>query len=68
MTDINTAFKPLHDTLARLHLLVRLIDDNVTLTAAEEHEIYVWLRDMTATAANQAVEAEEAVARAARGE
>ena len=63
---IYTAFKPLHDTLARLRLLVHLVDDNVTLTAVEEQELFLWLRDLTALAVDQALEVEKVTGAAAR--
>ena len=61
---IEAAFKPLHDTLARLHLLTHLVDDNVHLTAAESQDLHGWLREMTALATDQAIEAETAASKA----
>lgn len=62
MTDrIEAAFKPLHDTLARLNLLTRLADENVILTAAESQDFANWLRDLVSQAISQAIEAEQEV-------
>lgn len=52
------SFKALHHSLARLRLLVLLSDDNVTLTAAEQQDLYLWKRNLVTLAAEQAIEAE----------
>lgn len=60
MSDrIEAAFEPLHITLARLRLLVRLTDENIMLDAAGQQDLHDWLRDLVSTAQDQAIEAEQ---------
>lgn len=63
MSDrIEAAFEPLHITLARLRLLVRLTDENVMLDAAGQQDLHDWLHDLVNTAQDQAIHAEQEVA------
>lgn len=65
--QIETAFAPLHDTLARMRLLIHLTDEDTNLTAPEEQELSIWLLELTTTAADLAIKAEDAAARTERG-
>lgn len=56
---IEAAFEPLHITLARLRLLVRLTDENIMLDAAGQQDLHDWLHDLVNTAQDQAIEAEQ---------
>lgn len=63
MSDrIEAAFRPLHDTLARLNLLTHLTDENVMLPATESQDLSNWLRDLASKAISQAIAAEQEVA------
>lgn len=63
MSDrIEAAFRPLHDTLARLRLLVRLTDENIMLDAAGQQDLSEWLHHLATLAADQAIHAEQEVA------
>lgn len=59
---IEAAFEPLHITLARLRLLVRLTDENITLDAAGQQCLSEWLDHLATLAAAQAIHAEQEVA------
>lgn len=65
MSDrIEAAFEPLHITLARLRLLVRLTDENIMLDAAGQQCLSEWLHHLATLAAAQAIHAEQKVASA----
>lgn len=62
MSHIELAFRPLHTTLARIGLLSRLADENVSLPAALQQDLCDWLQDLVSEAQEQAIKAEEQTA------